>query len=1517
MLKKLLKVIGFLLVSFILTYNSYAQNPTYIMEIKNDSLISPTEYIFDIYIRNTSVNPTWATTFQLQGIQAGIKINGAVLNTGDTIVPTIVAGYSDMVTAQQHTNSNLSMTGLTNGVPNANYAIKLTGKSATVGNGTMITTSEMRVCRIKLTTKNQPYKVGTKFNLIWNFTTNPWATKVTAFLPGATDITVQANHILTNFRNPLLNTSPVKYNVTGTGSYCQGSGANIGLSNSEIGVKYQLFKDNVAFGTFVEGTGSALVWTNNTVGIYKVIAYRTATIYSDTMNGSAVLSETVGLPGAAGSISGNVSICQGNPGETYTVPVITNAESYLWEYSGTGVNFNSSTTTNSVILNYSASATSGNLTVKAQNACGSGTISLPLNIVLSNLPDAAGTITGTSTVSPGQTALAYNVPVINGATTYTWAYSGLGATINGTTNSITIDFGANATPGFLTVTGTNPCGNGITSAGFAINVNSIPGAAGNINGVTTVCPGQNNVIYIVPEILGADTYFWEYSGTGVSIDSTLGDTAYVSFAMNATSGNLTVKGHNTFGYGGVSSNFAITINSFPAAAGIITGVDTICKGTNNVVFSVPSIANASNYIWTLPTGATGTSTTNSISVNFASNAVSGNITVKGNNVCGEGTSSTKSVFLNQVPANAGTISGLSPVCQGANNLTYTVPVISGATSYSWTLPTGVSIATNNNNSIIVNVSTTASGGQITVRGTNACGNGVASAMSLNVNLLPGAAGAITGSATVCQGQNAVSYTVPSIPNVTSYVWTTPSGSQGSSTTSTLLLNFPVTSVSGNVTVKGNNACGQGSVSTYAVTVNPLPDTARILTGPSTVCKGLTGVVYKIAPILNATSYNWTLPNGIVGTSTVDSIVVDITSTAVTGNIIVNGVNACGNGVSKSMAVTVNDVPAPAGTIAGNPSVCQGQSNVTYTVPSIAGATSYVWTLPAGFSGTSTTNSIIVNIANNAVTGNISVYATNACGMGLSSNSNVTVNAVPDTASVIAGLTTVCQGQQSVTYTVPSINNATSYTWTLPAGATGTSTTNSITLNYANFAVSGVLKVKGQNACGFGQESQISITVNPLPGNAGTITGTALICKGQTNLTYSVPSINNATDYIWTFPSGFSLVGSGNNDTIVLNTNMSAVTGPITVKGQNACGNGNQATKNITVNGVPAAPTSISGNDNVCQGAQNQLYSVTNVSGATSYTWTLNNGATGSSTNSSIFVSFSSSATSGNIVVKANNVCGSSDSTFKFITVNSPAASAGTITGPTAVCAGATNQTYTVPAIAGATSYTWTLPAGLTGTSTTNSISVDFASSAVAGSISVYGSNSCGDGTPSSLAFTINTVPGAAGTITSVGGDSIVAAGTKTYTVPAISGATSYVWTYSGTGATITGTTNTVNITFVAGFTNGSLTVMGQNSCGNGTVSPAYVITNYVGVDDQNANSLSYSIYPNPTKGKFSVEINGVSEKLELQVCNLQGEIIKVQKLANNKQSQTTEIDLSNYAKGIYFVKIINNNFVKVEKVVLQ
>lgn len=92
--------------------------------------------------------------------------------------------------------------------------------------------------------------------------------------------------------------------------------------------------------------------------------------------------------------------------------------------------------------------------------------------------------------------------------------------------------------------------------------------------------------------------------------------------------------------------FRVLVNHIPGCPGAITGATTVCQGQNNVTYTTPAIPNAATYVWTLPSGATGTSSTNSITVNYGASAVSGDITVSGNNTYGVGNISTLNIMVN-------------------------------------------------------------------------------------------------------------------------------------------------------------------------------------------------------------------------------------------------------------------------------------------------------------------------------------------------------------------------------------------------------------------------------------------------------------------------------------------------------------------------------------------------------------------------------------------------------------------------------------------------------------------------------------------------------------------------------------------------------------------------------------------------------------------------------------------------------------------------------------------------------
>jgi subtilisin-like proprotein convertase family protein len=223
-----------------------------------------------------------------------------------------------------------------------------------------------------------------------------------------------------------------------------------------------------------------------------------------------------------------------------------------------------------------------------------------------------------------------------------------------------------------------------------------------------------------------------------------------------------------------------------------------------------------------------------------------------------------------------------------------------------------------------------SGYRIRVVSSNPALIGTDNGTAIPITALPGAAGSITGSVTVCQTQTGVVYTVPVIANAAFYQWTLPSGASFATTTYTnsISVNYSASAIAGNVTVAGRNACGTGTASNLAVTVGAVAPAAGAITGPATLCGGTSGVIYSISPLSGVTGYSWTVPSGasIVSGSNTNSVTVDFGSATSTGSITVAGVNGCGAGASSSLAVSVLPPPAvPTVSAAGSTSLCPSGS----------------------------------------------------------------------------------------------------------------------------------------------------------------------------------------------------------------------------------------------------------------------------------------------------------------------------------------------------------------------------------------------------------------------------------------------------------------------------------------------------------------------------------------------------------------------------------------------------------------
>jgi hypothetical protein len=106
-----------------------------------------------------------------------------------------------------------------------------------------------------------------------------------------------------------------------------------------------------------------------------------------------------------------------------------------------------------------------------------------------------------------------------------------------------------------------------------------------------------------------------------------------------------------------------------------------------------------------------------------------------------------------------------------------------------------------------------------------------------------------------------------------------------------------------VTYNVSDAAGNAATTvTREVTVQPLPDQPGAITPPGTdIFQGASAMVFSVAPVQNATSYNWSFPAGatIVSGAGTNTVSVDFSLTAVSGNVSVAGVNNIGTGPSST------------------------------------------------------------------------------------------------------------------------------------------------------------------------------------------------------------------------------------------------------------------------------------------------------------------------------------------------------------------------------------------------------------------------------------------------------------------------------------------------------------------------------------------------------------------------------------------------------------------------------------------
>ncbi len=1138
-------------------------------------------------------------------------------------------------------------------------------------------------------------------------------------------------------------------------------------------------------------------------------------------------------------ISGTITV---NPS-----PVVTPIGNALYcnNTPGAAIAFSSPTTGGTVSYSWTSTANvgfglSGNTHIGAYTATNSGnspvtaTVTVTPHFTNNSVTCDGSPITFTVTVNPS--------PVVNPMSNLTYCNTNPG-TINFTspitggisyswTSTVNVGFGLNGTgnigaftatnnsinPLIATVTVTPLLDGGCLGSSITFTVTVNPGAnAGTISGSPTICTGSTAQLSTnggaggtwstsTPSVATVDAT-GKVTGVGTGSATIFytvtticgGSTASFNVSVNPVATAGTISGPNTVcsgssivlstnGNGGgtwFSGNTALaTVNSSGVVTGVLPGVVpiyyfvsnscgnsvtsysvTVSPGANagTIIGSSSICAGAATLLFTTGSGGTWGSSNPSVAfidgvsgfvIGMSAGTATITYTVPGNS-CSPGATAYFNFTVNP-GANAGTITGPANVCAGSSVLLST----NGSGGGTW-YTGNPALATVNSSGLVTGVSP----GAVTIGYfvNNSCGT---ASTTFSILVSPGAnAGTISGPSSVCAG---------STINLTSNG--TPGGTWSSSNTAAAQVdvNGVVLGIgAGTTTIKYEvtSACATSSTTT-TITVNPAPN-AGTVSGAASVCAGLSTMFTS-----NGTGGgSWSSSN--TAAATVNSTTGVVTGVAA-GNATITYTLTTGCGtVTASAPITVNPV-LNAGTISGGPSVCMGSTlNL-----SASGSSGGSWT-------SSNTGVASIDISSGVVTsgtpGNTTITYTvsNSCGTSTATKL-ITVNAVAN-AGTVTGAAMVCTGL-STTFTS---NGTTGGTWSSsnPAAATVNATSGVVTGVAAGNATITYTVTTG---CGTATASA-PITVNQLP-DAGTISGPSAVCVSSfVNLS------NNVSGGTW-----------GSNATSIATVNsagkVSGITpgvATITYTVTSGCGT-NTSTFTITVNPVPNAGI-VDGPTSVCVGSSIFL---TNIGGDIGGLWKSTNTAR-ATVNSATGEVTGLSAGNTIITYSVTNSCGSSVASI-VITVNS-LPDAGTISGASAVCAGATINL----SASGNSGGTWT--------STTPNVATVNASTGVVTGVAqgnatiIYTVGSaavCGTSSATHL-VTVNPLPDA-GTIN---GTTTVCAGLSTTLTS--SGSVGGSWSSSNPGVASVNATTGVVIGVAAGSATISYSV--SNICGSATASATVTV----------------------------------------------------------------------------------------------
>lgn len=582
----------------------------------------------------------------------------------------------------------------------------------------------------------------------------------------------------------------------------------------------------------------------------------------------------------------------------------------------------------------------------------------------------------------------------------------------------------------------------------------------------------------------------------------------------------------------------ITVKNLGASVpkAIIVSPSTICKDQAQIFSLSNTDADTKSVNWTAIGGSV---VVNGFNASFTPSSNNSKLCAGITNSCGVGDTACVNLISKDALINPDFVGVFSTCPSSIQN--YIISQSQAGVNYVWSVTNGT--ITGTNNGVIVSVQWKNTDGKICVTASNGCGNPLQVCKNVSVSSASANKNAITGRTSFCAGES-VTYSITTSPS-DKVQWSVPAGFIAQSKIDSTVLVGVATNVftTGKLCVSIINSCNVKSDTCITLSIaSTTPDSVPIAFNncplpnnncpTNSICSDDTST-FQINTPTTYISVQWNVPSGakIVSGANTKTIRVVWQNALVNAPLSATYFNNCNISRTTTIFVSVKDAVINAPNMDGPKLTCP-KTRSTYSIPQQSSGISYTWHIPSGGTIEGRTDSNVLKVFwDSATTGDVCVDLQNTCKVKKSVCLSVDVRATIDSLP-INGSTVVC-ADSTGTFSVSFDENADSYFWRPPSGATIMSGagTNQVKIKFPP-NTSGNVCCYPNGGCADGTSSCFFVSVIDPPALPSQISGNASVCVGDT-VQFSITPTIGTLGINWSVPQNLEVIAGLFSKTITV------------------------------------------------------------------------------------------------------------------------------------------------------------------------------------------------------------------------------------------------------------------------------------------------------------------------------------------------------------------------------------------------